>query len=159
MFDRLIEIFRELPGSGFRDRGEKFADNDPRLAAAALLFHLMDVDGEAHESEREKLSSLLSVKYGLKGEALKQLLKAAEDADHEAMDLSNFTAILKRQLDHAGQLDFLSLMWEMVCADGHASEIEATVVWRVAELLGISDHDRKLIQTQLDTENLTTPSV
>ncbi len=157
MFDRLMEIFRELPGSGFRDRGEKFSDDDPRLAAAALLFHLMDVDGEAHESERAKLSSLLSVKYGLKGDALKQLLKAAAAADQETTDLSTFTAILKRQLDYSAQIDFVTLMWEMVCADGHASEMETIVVWRVAELLGIRDDERNAIQEHVERARFSTP--
>ncbi|NKB83296.1 hypothetical protein HED51_05720 [Ochrobactrum grignonense] len=71
MFERLLDFLKELPGNGLRERGEKFSDADPRLAAAALLFHIMDADGETRESERAKLSGMLSQKYGLKGDALK----------------------------------------------------------------------------------------
>ncbi|MGU3399059.1 TerB family tellurite resistance protein [Brucellaceae bacterium D45D] len=158
MFDRLMEIFRELPGSGFRDRGEKFADDDPRLAAAALLLHLMNVDGESDESERKKLSSTLSLKYGLKSDALKQLLKAAEQAGQEATDLSSFTSVLKEKLDYGAQLDFVALMWEIVCVDGEARELETTVVWRIAELMGIRDADRNAIELRAQQTNRSAPA-
>lgn len=150
MFDRLLEFLKELPGNGFRERGEKFSNDDPRLAAAALLFHIMDVDGETRESERKKLSSMLSAKYGLKGDALRQLIRAAEQADQEAIDLSGFTSVLRRQLDQQARLDFIALMWEMVYADGDVSEVEADVVWRVAELIGIREDDRISIQKRIE---------
>jgi uncharacterized tellurite resistance protein B-like protein len=34
------------------------------------------------------------------------------------------------------------MMWELVYADGQVSEFEDNVVWRAAELLGISTRDR-----------------
>ena len=37
---------------------------------------------------------------------------------------------------------FIELMWELVYADGVRHELEDNVVWRVAELLGVSDRDR-----------------
>jgi hypothetical protein len=33
-------------------------------------------------------------------------------------------------------------MWELVYADGQVSEFEDNVVWRAADLLGISSRDR-----------------
>lgn len=153
MFDRLLDFLKELPANGFRDRSEKFSDDDPRLAAAALLYHIMDVDGETRESERQKLSSMLSQKYGLKGDSLKRLIRAAEKADQEAIDLSVFTSVLKRQLDYRARLDLIGLMWEMVYADGKASEVEAGVMWRVSELIGIGQEDRKAIQDRMEGAN------
>lgn len=158
MFDRLLEFFKELPGSGFRERGEKFSDDDPRLAAAALLFHVMDADGDAREVERAKLSSMLSQKYGLKGDALKHLLKAAEAADQEAVSLSDFTSVLKRHLDHQARLDLVALMWEIVYADGAVSEVEAGVMWRVAELIGISEEERNRIQAHAEEKSGSAPA-
>ncbi len=156
MFDRLLDFLKELPASGFRDRNEKFSNDDPRLAAAALLYHIMDADGETRESERKKLSSTLSQKYGLKGDRLKQLILAAKQADQEAIDLSDFTSVLKRQLDYRARLDLIGLMWEMVYADGKVSEVEANVMWRVAELVGIQQEDLNAIQERMDTASRST---
>ncbi|MBC2883841.1 TerB family tellurite resistance protein [Ochrobactrum sp. CM-21-5] len=158
MFDRLLDFLKELPGNGFRERGEKFSDDDPRLAAAALLFHIMDVDGDTRESERKTLSIMLSQKYDLKGDALKQLIRAAEEADQEAMDLSSFTSVLKRQLDYQARLDFVALMWEMVYADGDVSEVEANVMWRVAELIGVREEDRNIIQARGEEASRNAPA-
>ncbi|MBN9047766.1 MAG: TerB family tellurite resistance protein [Rhizobiales bacterium] len=149
MFDRLVEFLKELPASGLRGRGENFSDDDPRLAAAALLYHLMDADGETRDSERRKLSAMLSQKYGLKGDALKKLLRAARAADHEAIDLSDFTFVLKRRLDYQARLDFVELMWEIVRADGEVNEVEADTMWRVAEMIGIRDEDRSAMERKI----------
>ena len=34
------------------------------------------------------------------------------------------------------------MMWELVYADGHVSEFEENVVWRAADLLGVSSRER-----------------
>ena len=34
------------------------------------------------------------------------------------------------------------MMWELVYADGQVSEFEDNVVWRAADLLGVSSRDR-----------------
>ena len=34
------------------------------------------------------------------------------------------------------------MMWEMVYADGHVSEFERNLIWRAADLLGVSSRER-----------------
>ncbi|WP_273726378.1 TerB family tellurite resistance protein [Brucella gallinifaecis] len=157
MFERLLDFLKELPGNALRERGGKFADDDPRLAAAALMFHIMDADGDAREVERTKLSTMLSQKYGLKGDALKQLIRAAEEADQESISLSDFTSVLKRHLDYQARLDFIALMWDIVYADGIASEVEVDVMWRVADLVGIKAADRDQIEVRVQAGNTPAP--
>ncbi len=140
MLDRLVTFFKALP-SGENGKG-RFSKNDPRLAAAALMFHVMDADGERRKVERKRLSQLISEAYGLKGEALKRLLEDSEQADQEAVDLYTFTSVLKRNLDEEARIHFIELMWDVVFADGSAHELEENVVWRVAELIGVSSRDR-----------------
>ncbi|MFC0244609.1 TerB family tellurite resistance protein [Falsochrobactrum ovis] len=149
MFDKIMEFLRELPGGSLRERDLTFSEADPRLAAAALMFHVMDADGRTRESERARLSSILAQKYDLKGEKLKRLLKAAQKADQESVSLSNFTSVLKRDLDYNARLDFIALMWDVVYADGTASEVEVDVMWRIAGLIGIREQDQKLIEARM----------
>ncbi|MCE3544023.1 TerB family tellurite resistance protein, partial [Escherichia coli] len=44
--------------------------------------------------------------------------------------------------DEAARIHFIELMWDVVFADGSAHELEENVVWRVAELIGVSSRDR-----------------
>ena len=146
MLDRLVTFFKSLP-SGDSSK-EHFSRKDPRLAAAALLFHVMDADGERGKVERKRISQLISEAYGVKGEALKRLLDEGEQADQEAVDLYSFTSIIKRNLDEEARIRFIELMWDVVFADGSAHELEDNVVWRVAELIGVSTRDRVTMKRQ-----------
>ncbi|MBN9071903.1 MAG: TerB family tellurite resistance protein [Rhizobiales bacterium] len=137
MFERLLGFLRDLPKPD-RDGGR----DDPRIAAAALLFHVMDADGLRQDVERERIKTLMAEAYGLKGSRLEELLRAGERADGEAIDLYAFTSVLKRHLDEEARIDFVRLMWEVCYADGELHELEDNTLWRVAELMGVSTRDR-----------------
>jgi uncharacterized tellurite resistance protein B-like protein len=47
-----------------------------------------------------------------------------------------------RSVNEEGRLRIIEMMWEVVYADGQVSEFEDNVVWRAADLLGISSRDR-----------------
>jgi uncharacterized tellurite resistance protein B-like protein len=120
----------------------KFGEDDHRLAAAALLFHATAVDGIVSEEERTKLREILERRFSLDEDDTNDLLAAAEAADSEAVDLYGFTSVLKRHLDEAERERIVSMMWELVYADGKVHEFEDNLIWRVAELLGVSSQAR-----------------
>ena len=142
MFERLLSFFKELPGLDSAKKKQTFSDEDPRLAAAALMFHVIEADGEQHDKERKRLSDLLSQAYDLQGDDLQALIKAAETADQESIDLYRFTSVLKRHLDVPARLSFIEVLWEMVYADGDVGEIEDNIMWRIAELMGVDQQQR-----------------
>jgi uncharacterized tellurite resistance protein B-like protein len=45
-------------------------------------------------------------------------------------------------VNEEGRLRIVEMMWELAYADGQVSEFEDNVVWRAADLLGISSRDR-----------------
>ncbi|MEM5583484.1 TerB family tellurite resistance protein [Roseibium sp. AS2] len=144
MLNALKSFVRELT---FGDSGEKaFAEDDKRLAAAALLFHLIDIDGVIEESESSKLREILQKHYDLTDKETSELIAAAKQRDEEAVDLYGFTSVLKRTTDETERLAIVEMMWEIVYADGHVHEFEDNTIWRVAELLGISTRDRMTLR-------------
>jgi uncharacterized tellurite resistance protein B-like protein len=140
MLERLKSFLKSLPGSG-ADTAQADAD-DPRVAAAALMFHVIDADGVRDEAERRRLREVLSQAYAITGHELDAVIDAGEEAEREAVDLYIFTSVLKRHLDDKARVEFVGLLWEMVYADGELHELEDNVVWRVAELIGVSSRDR-----------------
>jgi uncharacterized tellurite resistance protein B-like protein len=146
MFDRVMTFLRDLPNAGGpRDRPRS---DDPRVAAAALLFHVMNADGVRQDAEWERVKDLLAKTYDLSGPALDDLIKAGEKADNEAIDLYAFTSVLKRSLDEEGRIAFIRLMWDVVYADGVLHELEDNTLWRVAELIGVDRRDRVLARQE-----------
>jgi uncharacterized tellurite resistance protein B-like protein len=70
------------------------------------------------------------------------LVTEATQAEHEAVDLYHFTRLLNRTLDEDGRRRMVEMMWEIVYADGSVSEFESNLIWRAADLLGISSRER-----------------
>ena len=142
MFERLVEFLKGLPAGASGTSPDR--EDDPRVAAAALMFHVMNADGVRHDAEWERLTELLSESYALTGDELEALSEAGEKADREAIDLYAFTSVLKRHLDEEGRIEFIRVMWEIVYADGELHELEDNTLWRVTELIGVDRRERVL---------------
>ncbi len=147
MFERLQKFFQGLGDD--EAPSTEFTRDDPRVAAAALFFHVVDADGVVEPVEREKVKELLGKSYGLDGAELRKLINAGRQAEDESIDFYSFTSVLKRHLDSEQRVQFIELLWELVYADGVRQELEDNVVWRVAELLGVSDRDRVLMRQRV----------
>jgi uncharacterized tellurite resistance protein B-like protein len=119
-----------------------FDDRGYRLAATALLVHVMSLDGQPSEAEKRKLHSLIESRFGLDPSTAGQLIASATQVEGEAVDLYHFTSVIMRSVDEAGRLRIVEMMWELVYADGQVSEFEDNVIWRAADLLGVSSRDR-----------------
>ncbi|MEI9424024.1 TerB family tellurite resistance protein [Mesorhizobium sp. Cs1299R1N1] len=138
MFERVLSFLRDLPAGS----ASHTSTDDPRVAASALLYHVMNADGVRQDVEWERFKAVLAQSYSINGAELEALAAAGERADNEAIDLYAFTSVLKRHLDAEGRKAFIGLMWEIVYADGELHELEDNTVWRVAELIGVERHDR-----------------
>jgi uncharacterized tellurite resistance protein B-like protein len=140
MLDTLRKLIADMTGDD--QPKQLFDDNDYRLAAAALMVHLIAVDGQTSESETKKLRDLLQSRFSLDQAATDELIREATIVEGEAIDLYRFTSLIMRTLDEPGRLALIEMMWELVFADGKVNEFEDNVIWRAADLLGISSRDR-----------------
>jgi uncharacterized tellurite resistance protein B-like protein len=125
----------DKPASGFDD-------NDHRDAVAALLVHAATVDGNFSKAERDKLTALLKRRFDLDDAAASRLIEYATAAEQDAIDLYHFTHVLNRALDESARLRMIEMMWEIAYADGAVTQFEDNLIWRVADLLGVSSNER-----------------
>ena len=141
MLDTLREFISDLvsPSAG---EARAFDDTDYRLAATALLVHVISLDGATTEVEKRKLHSVLESRFKLDPGTADQLIASATLVEGEAVDLYHFTSVIMREVNEEGRLRIVEMMWEMVFADGKVTEFEDNVLWRAADLLGISGRDR-----------------
>ena len=121
---------------------DQFAEDDYRLAAAAMLVHTAAIDGEMSQSERDKLHAVIKQRFALDDATTDELITKATAAEHEAVDLYHFTHLLNRALDEDGRAKIVEMMWEIVYADGQRDELEDNLIWRAADLLGVSARER-----------------
>ena len=140
MLERLRKFLSEVAEGG--KHPAHFDHNDYRLAAAALLVHTAEIDGNMSDAERQKLHAVIQRLFALSEAETDTLISEATEAEHEAIDLYHFTTVINRSLDENARLRIIEMMWEIVYADGRVSEFESNLIWRAADLLGISSRDR-----------------
>ena len=126
-----------------------FDDTDYRVAAAALLVHVATLDGAMNDAQRERLRAVLQAGFSLDPTRTDELIAAAEAAERDAVDFYHFTSLIMRTLDETGRARVVTMMWQMVFADGRVSEFEDNVMWRVSDLLGISNRERIELRHQV----------
>lgn len=117
----------------------RFGPQDLRVAAAVLLVHVIDVDGERTQAEGDRLLHLLMGRFALDETSARDLVALALKREAEAVDFNEFATTLTRALDEAGRRDVVAMMWDLARADGAVSEVEESAIWRVARLLGVLD--------------------
>lgn len=150
MFRTLSDFISDITG-GHREAAA-FDETDYRLAAAALLVHVMSIDGAVTAEEREVLKGILAGRFALDEAETEQLVELAIARDAEAVDLYAFTSVLNRALDDEGRLRVVEMMFEVAYADGGLSEFEDNLVWRAAELLNVGSRDRIRIRREVREE-------
>lgn len=140
MFEALTRLFSEpKPATEPMDTKE---------AVAVLLVHLAAVDGVIKPEERATISGLLEDHFDLSETQVKDLMATAIRLDKDAVDFYKFTAILSK-LEEEERINIIRSMWQVVYADAHNHEMEDNMVWRVAELIGISSRQRTILRSQM----------
>ena len=95
---------------------------------------------------------MLQHRFSLDDAATDELIAAATLAEHEAVDLYHFTSLINRSLDENGRRGIVEMMWEIIFADGRVSEFEDNLMWRAADLLGVSSRERIAIRRRIGGE-------
>jgi uncharacterized tellurite resistance protein B-like protein len=140
LFDAIKSFVADLASCG-KQAGD-LDDQDLRVATAALLVHAAAIDGDISDAERDKLQNLLKLRFELDDDGAKALIAQATAADDKAVDLYHFTHLLNGSLDGNERLRVIEMMWTIAYADGAVSEFEDNLIWRVADLLGVSATER-----------------
>ena len=140
MFETISRLFAQPKPVDLRD--------DPKLAVAALLVHLAEVDGTVDEVEKLAVRGALQDFYGMDEDAVRELIRTARRSDAEAVDFYHFTSAL-RQLDEKERIEIVRMMWQVVFADNKNHELEDNMVWRIAELIGVSSRQLTILRNQM----------
>ena len=131
---------------------DRFADGDYRLAAAVLLVHTANIDGNFADGERTRLRAIIQQNFNLDDAAADELIAEAIEAERRSIDLYQFTSKLNRTLDEKGRARIVEMMWQIVFADGLVSEFEDNLIWRAADLLGISREERIALRERVSAQ-------
>lgn len=116
---------------------EHVKKRDIRLAACALLLELAYADDEFSEDEFQHLEGAVRRQYGLDKAQADRLIRLAERARAEAVDLWQFTSLIREHYSTGQKMVLAEIMWGLVYSDGELSVNEAYLMRKVCNLLDL----------------------
>jgi uncharacterized tellurite resistance protein B-like protein len=132
----LKELFgRLLPPAP--DAAPQSVEHLLQLATAVMLVEAMRADASFHPDERSAVLAALCDKFDLSGDEAQRLAELAEATARDSTDLFAFTSRINERFEMPQKLRMVEHMWRVAYADGHLSEHERHVLWRVADLLHV----------------------
>jgi uncharacterized tellurite resistance protein B-like protein len=108
-----------------------------QLATAVMLVEVMRADATFHAGEREAVLAALRARFGLADDEAARLAELAERTARDATDLYAYTSRINERFEMPQKIAMIEQMWRVAYADGHLSEHERHVLWRIADLLHV----------------------
>ena len=137
--------------------GRAWTVTDPKGIEARTTYDLLGrvvktvenyVDGTVSDAERQAVRAVLMDRYGLDESEVDRLVADATRRDAEAVDFYRFTSAIT-SLPEDDRIEIIRMMWQVVYADRQNHELEDNMVWRVAELIGVSARQRTILRSQM----------
>jgi uncharacterized tellurite resistance protein B-like protein len=123
-------------------------EDKARLAAAALLIRVATADRDMSEGKREGLHAIVKAGFELDDAGAAQLIEEGYAAERKSIDLYQFTRQIKDAFDEEGRRRVVQMMWDTAYLEGGLNGFEANVIWRAADLLGVSTRQRVEMRQQ-----------
>lgn len=113
------------------------ADRKLHIAACALLLELAHADDEFSDDERNHIAAVLQRHFALDEGTAEELMQLAEAERSKAIDLFQFTNLIRNSYDLGQKTLLAEIMWGLVMADGAIARHEAFLLRRIAGLLDL----------------------
>jgi uncharacterized tellurite resistance protein B-like protein len=114
-------------------------------AVAALLAHAASVRGPMSPPRRRRAETLLRDYLRRDEPSVEALLQSAQREDDQAVDVHHFARVVNRALSQEERLAVFAMAALVAFADDAGAEEEG-FLRLLGGLLGISDHDRGIVQ-------------
>ena len=130
------------------DAAPQSKEEKARVATTALLIRVATADSDMSERKRRGVHAILKSGFELDDAAATRLIEEGHAAERKAIDLYQFTRQIKDAFDEEGRRRVVQMMWDTAYLDGGLNGFEANIIWRAADLLGVSTRQRVEMRQQ-----------
>jgi uncharacterized tellurite resistance protein B-like protein len=107
------------------------------VAACALLLELAHADDEFSDSERHHVEAVVRRHLALDEDTAQRLIDLADEERRAAIDLFQFTSLIRDSYDLGQKTLLAEIMWGVVLADGRIERHESYLLRKIANLLDL----------------------
>jgi uncharacterized tellurite resistance protein B-like protein len=101
-----------------------------------LLLEIAHADAEFTDEERDRIARHAREDLGVAAEDVREVMRLAEEARRESVDLYQFTKLVTEGFSRDQRLRLIEAIWGVVYSDGVLTAVEGQLARRIAELLG-----------------------
>ncbi len=121
-------------------------DKESVIGISALLVHAANIDEIYSDHERDLIKSF--IKSYLKEDNENDILKKAEDIEHNSNQLLNYTNIIKQNSMDIKK-DIIEHLWKVIISDNSVDQYEANLMRRICGLIYFPDKECGEIKLKL----------
>ena len=121
-------------------------DKDSVIGITALLVHAANIDEIYSDHEKDLIKNF--IKSYLKDEDANEILKKAEDIEHNSNQLLNYTNIIKQNSINLKK-DIVEHLWKVIISDDSIDQYEANLMRRICGLIYFPDKECAEIKLKL----------
>ena len=136
MWDAIRSMF-QTKMSHPEDPDPEVRESDLKLASCALLLELAYADDEFSDTEREHLRAAVRRQWALEEEEADELISLADQERRSAVDLWQFTTLVKQSYTLGQKMVLAETMWGLVYSDGTLASKEDYLMRKISGLLGL----------------------
>jgi uncharacterized tellurite resistance protein B-like protein len=107
------------------------------VAACALLLELAHADDEFSDGERMHIEGVMRRHFDLDEDTAQELIALAQLERAEAIDLYQFTKLIRDGYDLGQKTLLAEIMWGLILTDGEIAHHEAYMLRKIANLLDL----------------------
>ena len=121
-------------------------DKESVVGISALLVHAANIDEIYSVREKDLIKNF--IKSYLKDEDTNEILKKAEDIEHNSNQLLNFTNVIKKNSMDVKK-DIIEHLWKVIISDQTVDQYESNLMRRICGLIYFSDKECAEIKLEL----------
>ena len=114
----------------------KTLDQKDIIGITALLVHAAKIDEQY--SDHEKILIKEFIKSYLKNDNNDEILKKAEEIEHNSNQLLNFTNLIKKNTTEV-KSDIIGHLWKIIISDNTIDQYESNLMRRICGLIYFPD--------------------
>ena len=121
-------------------------DKESVIGISALLVHAANIDEIYSGNEKDLIKNF--IKSYLKNEDTDEILKKAEDIEHNSNQLLNYTNIIKQSPMNVKK-DIIEHLWKVIISDDSIDQYEANLMRRICGLIYFPDKECAEVKLKL----------
>ena len=121
-------------------------DKESIIGISALLVHAANIDEIYSSHEKDLVKNF--IKSYLKDEDSNEILKKAEEVEHNSNQLLNYTNIIKQNSMNVKK-DIIEHLWKVIISDNSIDQYESNLMRRICGLIYFPDKESAEIKMKL----------